>query len=100
MMLRPRTYRCLCMHSIQFFLNAQAQNTAITMQTNPMKSGNCRRIRENDANRIRNESDQERQYRAFLEVCTRNSTYMFFDATTGSKNYTICKIHVSDIFLR
>ena len=35
---------------------------------------------------------------AFLAVCSWKSAYMFFDATIGSKNYTICKIHVSDIF--
>lgn len=35
---------------------------------------------------------------AFPEVCSRNSAYMFFDSTTGSKNYTICKKHVSDMF--
>ena len=35
---------------------------------------------------------------AFLEVCGWKLAYMFFDATIGSKNYTICKIHVNDIF--
>ena len=36
---------------------------------------------------------------AFLEVCGWKLAYMFFNATIGSKNYyTICKIHVSDMF--
>ena len=35
---------------------------------------------------------------AFLVVCSVIQ-FMFFDATIGRKNYTICKIYVSDIFL-
>ena len=55
----------------------QRQNTAITMQTKPMKRGNtdCRLA--------------DRKFTVKI---------MFFDATIGSKNYTICKIQLRNIF--
>ena len=47
-------------NSIQFFFNAEVQNTAITMRTDPIKKD----VSSNTANkqwiRIANESDQER----------------------------------------
>ena len=49
-------------------------------------------LQENAANEIRNESDDVSQCLKFA------IKIIFFDATMGSKNYTICKIHMSNIF--
>ena len=49
-------------------------------------------LQENAANEIRNESDEVRQRLKFA------IKIIFFDATMGSKNYTICKIHMRNIF--
>ena len=46
--------------------------------------------------RIHNESDQERQ--CILDVCSQNSAYVLQCNYIGSKNYTICTIHISNIF--
>ena len=49
-------------------------------------------LQENAAYEIRNESDEVRQRLKFA------IKIIFFDATMGSKTYTICKIHMSNIF--
>ena len=46
--------------------------------------------------RIHNESDKERQ--CILDVCSPNSAYGLQCNYIGSKNYTICSIHISNIF--
>ena len=51
------------------------------------------RFQQNAVNRIRNEStDEERQRWKFTVKI------IFFDTTIGSKNYTICKMHMRNIF--
>ena len=61
----------------------QQQNTGIASQTKPIYEERERRLL-NAA-----ESEEERQQRADW---TFKVKIMFFDATIGSKNYTICKI--------
>ena len=74
---------------IQYFLNAEGQNTAITMRTKPMKRNWCRK---QDSQRKRpGEVEHYWKFLVWIQL-------VFFDATIGSKNHTICKIHVSDIF--
>ena len=71
----------------------QQQNTTITLQTTPTKRGNtdCRCFSKLRSNRT--ETDEESSRR---QVYSQN--YPFFDATMGSKNYTICKIDMRSIF--
>ena len=69
------------------FVNSQQQNTTVTLQTKPTKRGNtdCRRF-----SKIRS-----------IEFARRGKftvKIIFFDATIGSKNYTICKIDTRSIF--
>ena len=49
-------------------------------------------FQQNAVNRIRNETDEERQRWTFTVKI------IFFDTTIGSKNYTICEMHMRDIF--
>ena len=76
-------------NSIQYFLNAEGQNNAITMWTKPMKRNWCRK---QDSQRKRpGEVEHYWKFLVWIQL-------VFFDAMIGSKNHTICKIHVSDIF--
>ena len=77
-------------NSIQYFLNAEGQNNAITMWTKPMKRNWCRK---QDSQRKRpGEVEHYWKFLVWIQL-------VFFDAMIGSKNHTICKIHVSDIDL-
>ena len=62
----------------------QRQNTTITLQMEPMKRGNTDRPRFK-----KRWGDQ-----ATLTVCSK----IVFDATIGSNSYTICTMHVKNIF--
>ena len=66
---------------------SKQRNTTVTLQTKPTKRGNtdCRRF-----SKIRSiEFARRGKFRVKI---------IFFDATTGSKNYTICKIDTRSIF--
>ena len=49
-------------------------------------------FQQNAINKIRNETDEERQRWKFTVKI------ILFDTTIGSKNYTICQMHMRDIF--
>ena len=91
-----------CLSCIQYNLvlfNAKGQNTAITMWTEPMKRGNCRRFEQIPPIHNGFEMKAIKRGSEFLGVCSRLSAYVLqYNDTKSSKNYTICKIHVSDIF--
>ena len=63
-------------YSIQLFLNAEGQNTAITIQTKHRKRGNCRRFEKMPPIRNGFATKAIRRGSAFLEVCSRNSAYV------------------------
>ena len=65
-----------------------ATNTTITLQTKPMKRGNTDWRCLADASK----RDQEMQRLKFTVKI------IFFDVTIGSKSYTICTMHVKNIF--
>ena len=56
------------------FFNAEGQNTAITMRTNPMKRGNCIRFEKMQPTELA--INAVRRGNVFLEVCSRNSAYV------------------------
>ena len=73
-------------HSDQKHVQRQRQNTTITLQMEPIKRENtdCRRFK-------KRWGDQA--------TLTVYSKITFFDTTIGSNSYTICTIHVKNIFL-
>ena len=72
-------------HSDHKHVQRQRQNTTITLQMEPMKRENtdCRRFK-------KRWGDQA--------TLTVYSKIIFFDATIGSNSYTICTMHVKNIF--
>ena len=75
-------------HSDYKHVQRQRQNTTITPQTKPMKRGNTDWRCLADASK----RDQEMQRLKFTVKI------IFFDVTIGSKSYTICTMHVKNIF--
>ena len=81
--LAQRRYRRL--HNNHENVQRQRQNITITLQMEPMKSGNTewRRFKKRWG------------YQATLTVYSK---IMLFDAAVGSNSYTICTMHVKKIF--
>ena len=72
------------------YVKRQQQNTTVTLQTKPTKRGN---------------TDRRHCSKMWsIEFATKSKRgkftvkIIFFDATTGGKNYTICKIDTRSIF--
>ena len=78
------------LYSDHEYVKRQQQNTTITLQTKPTKWGNtgCRRF-----SKMRSIEFATKPKRGKFTV-----KIIFFDATIGSKNYTICKIYMRGIF--
>ena len=72
-------------HSDHKHVQSQRQNTTITLQTEPMKRENtdCRRFKKRWG---------------VQGTLTVYSKIVCFDATIGSNSYTICTMHVKNIF--
>ena len=64
-----------------------ATNTTITLQAKPMKRGN--------AGRLPTLQKATRRWGKRLKFTVK---FIFFDAAIGSKSYTICTMHVKNIF--
>ena len=72
-------------HSDHKHVQRQRQKTTITLQMEPMKRGN---------------TDHRRFKKRWGDQATLSvySKIVFFDATIGSNSYTICRMHVKNIF--
>ena len=72
-------------HSDHKLVQRQQQNTTITLQMEPMKRGNT------DRRRFKKRWGDQATLTVYSKI-------IFFDATIGSKSYTICTMHVKNIF--
>ena len=90
---------CFCIQFNSFPLERRGTEHCIYNANEADEERELQTFRENTANKqwIPNYSVVAGEI-VSLEVCSRNSAYVFFGVTTDSKNYAICKIHVSDIF--